>query len=218
MKRLFVPLVVVTALMMAYAPVMIANALFESTMGLVQKIMYFHVPSWFAMFTAVFTCGIASALYLFRNNRRADAVAASAAEIAVLFGVIGLVTGPLWARKAWGLWWDWDARLTTAFLLELMFLAYLLVRRYGGPGSEKMAAALGVFGMVNVPFVYVSVNIWRTLHPKTTVVPTLKPGMREAFWFSVASVMMLYLVLVTLRVHLQRRREALDALYLAEED
>src|SRR5207237_3302788 len=127
---------------------------------------------------------------------------------------IGLVTGPLWARKAWGLWWDWDARLTTAFLLELMFLAYLLVRRYGGPGSEKLAAALGVFGMANVPFVYVSVNIWRTLHPQTTVVPSLRPGMRGAFWFSVAAFMLLYAVLLTLRVELQRRREALDALYL----
>ena len=218
MKKLFTPLLVVAVLMFAYAPLIIADALYESTMGLVQKIMYFHVPSWFAMFSAVFTCGIASALYLFKNNREADGVAASAAEIAVLFGVIGLVTGPLWARKAWGLWWDWDARLTTAFLLELTFLAYLLVRRYGGPGSEKLAAALGVFGMANVPFVYVSVNIWRTLHPKTTVVPTLVAGMRGAFWFSVAAFMLLFLVLLTLRVRLQQRRAALDELYLAQED
>jgi heme exporter protein C len=188
-------------------------------MGLVQKIFYFHVASWFAMFAAVFTCGIASGLYLFRGNRRAEALAASAAELAVVFGLIGLVTGPLWGKKAWGTWWEWgDPRLVMALLLELIFVGYLLVRRYGGPGSEKLAAAMGLFGMVNVPFVYVSVNIWRTLHPKTTVVPTLKPGMRGAFWFCAAAFLLLYWLLVTLRLQLQHRRAELDELYLAEED
>ena len=91
MRRLFTPLVIVTAVMFALAPVVIANALFESTMGLVQKIFYFHVPSWFAMFTAVFVCGIESAVYLFKGRQDADRIAASAAEIAVLFGALGLV-------------------------------------------------------------------------------------------------------------------------------
>ena len=218
MRKLFTPLLIVTVVMFALAPVVIANALFESTMGLVQKIFYFHVPSWFAMFTAVFVCGIASAVYLFKGRQDADRIAVSAAEIAVLFGALGLVTGPLWGRKAWGVWWQWEARLTMAFLLELIFLAYLLVRKYGGPGSEKLAAAMALFGMANVPFVYVSVNIWRTLHPMTTVVPTLGPGMRGAFWFCVAAFMLLFAVLLTLRVRLQEQRAALDELYLAEED
>jgi heme exporter protein C len=218
MRRVFTPLLIVTVVMFALAPVVIASALFESTMGLVQKIFYFHVPSWFAMFTAVFVCGIASAVYLFRGRQDADRIAVSAAEIAVLFGALGLVTGPLWGRKAWGVWWQWEARLTMAFLLELIFLAYLLVRKYGGPGSEKLAAAMALFGMANVPFVYVSVNIWRTLHPMTTVVPTLGPGMRGAFWFCVAAFMLLFAVLLTLRVRLQEQRAALDELYLAEED
>ena len=218
MRKLFTPLLIVTTLMFALAPVVIANALFESTMGLVQKIFYFHVPSWFAMFTAVFVCGIASAVYLFKGRQDADRIAVSAAEIAVLFGALGLVTGPLWGRKAWGVWWQWEARLTMAFLLELIFLAYLLVRKYGGPGSEKLAAAMALFGMANVPFVYVSVNIWRTLHPMTTVVPTLGPGMRGAFWFCVAAFMLLFALLLTLRVRLQEQRATLDELYLAEED
>jgi heme exporter protein C len=218
MRRLFTPILLITTLMFALAPVVIANALFESTMGLVQKIFYFHVPSWFAMFTAVFVCGIASAVYLFKGRQAADRIAVSAAEIAVLFGALGLVTGPLWGRKAWGVWWQWEARLTMAFLLELIFMAYLLVRKYGGPGSEKLAAAMALFGMANVPFVYVSVNIWRTLHPMTTVVPTLGPGMRGAFWFCVAAFMLLFAVLLTLRVRLQEQRAILDELYLAEED
>jgi heme exporter protein C len=218
MRKLFTPLLILTTLMFALAPVVIASALFESTMGLVQKIFYFHVPSWFAMFTAVFVCGIESAVYLFKGRQDADRIAASAAEIAVLFGALGLVTGPLWGRKAWGVWWQWEARLTMAFLLELIFMAYLLVRKYGGPGSEKLAAAMALFGMANVPFVYVSVNIWRTLHPMTTVVPTLGPGMRGAFWFCVAAFMLLFAVLLTLRVRLQEQRATLDELYLAEED
>jgi len=133
------------------------------------------------------------------------------------FGVMGLVTGPLWGRKAWGVWWQWDAKLTMALLLEMIFLGYQLVRRYGGPGSDKMSAALAVFGMVNVPFVYWSVNIWRTVHPKTSVVPTLGPGMFGAFWFSVLSFMLLFSLLMTLRLRLERQRAVLDELYLAEE-
>lgn len=222
MRKLFVPLTILVALMFMYVPVMIANAPYESTMGLVQKIFYFHVPSWMAMFTSVFVCGIASVVYLFRGKPAADRLAAAAGELTVLFGLIGLVTGPLWARKAWGVWWQWDARLTMALLLELIFVGYLLVRKYGGPGSDKLAAAMAIFGMFNVPFVYVSVNIWRTIHPLTTVVPTLgeKMGPRAlaAFWFSALSFMMLFALLLSLRVRLEEQRAELDRLYLAEED
>ena len=133
MRKAFAPLTIVAAAMFACAPIMIAGAPYESTMGLVQKIFYFHVPSWFAMFTAVFVCGIESAIFLFKGKASADRVAAAAGEIAVLFGFMGLVTGPLWGRKSWGVWWQWDARLTMALLLELIFVGYLLVRKYGGP-------------------------------------------------------------------------------------
>jgi heme exporter protein C len=218
MRRLFVPLAVIAGAMFAYSPIVIADASYESTMGLVQKIFYYHVPSWMAMFTAVFTCGIASALYLFRHDRRADRVAVAAAELATLFGIIGLVTGPLWARKAWGVWWQWDARLTMALLLEMIFLGYLLVRRYGGPGSDKLSAAMAIFGMANVPFVYVSVNIWRTVHPTTNVVPSLGPGMRGAFWFCALTFMLLYSLMFAARVRLEHERARLDELHLAEEE
>src|SRR3974390_1207009 len=190
MKKHFTPLLILTTLMFAYAPIMIANAPYESTMGLVQKIFYFHVPSWFAMFTGVFICGIASARYLATGKRSLDQLAVSAAEIGVLFGLMGLVTGPLWGRKAWGVWWQWDARLTIALMLWLVFVAYLLVRKYGGTGSDKLAAAVGIFGTAVVPFVYESVNIWRTVHPTTSVVPTLPGGMPGPFWFSVAAFML----------------------------
>jgi heme exporter protein C len=218
MKRALPILTVLAAAMFAYAPVMIANAPYESTMGLVQKIFYFHVPSWFVMFSAAFVCGGASAVYLFKGREGADRLAAAAAEIAVVFGVVGLITGPLWGRKAWGVWWQWDARLTLSLVVWLTFVAYLLLRRYGGPGSSKLAAGVALFGVANIPFVYQSVNWWRTIHPKTTVVTTLAPGMRGAFWWCVVAFMLLGLLLLVVRTRLERQRAALDELYLLLEE
>ena len=187
-------------------------------MGLVQKIFYFHVPSWMMMFLSVFICGVASVLVLARRSRAADQTAVAAAELAVVFGLIGLVTGPLWARKAWGVWWQWDARLTSALVLWMIFIAYLLLRRYGGPGSERLAAGVALFGMANVPFVYWSVNVWRTVHPKTTVVPTLGPGMREAFWWCTVAFLCIHLALLAARRRLEAQRAELEELYLMAED
>jgi heme exporter protein C len=218
MHLLFPAGAIVTAALFAYAPFLIHAAPYESTMGLVQKIFYFHVPAWFAMFAAAAVCGLASALYLFGRDRKWDRVAVSAAEIIVIFGLIGLITGPLWGRKAWGVWWQWDARLTLSLVVWLTFVAYLLLRRYGGPGSEKLAAGVALFGVANIPFVYQSVNWWRTVHPKTTVVMTLGPGMRGAFWWCVAAFMLLMLLLLVSRIRLERQRERLDDLYLLAED
>jgi heme exporter protein C len=218
MRKSFVPVLVVAAAMFACAPVLIVGAPYEATMGLVQKIFYFHVPSAMVMFLSAFVCGIASAFYLFGRKAASDRLATAAGELTVVFGLIVLVTGPLWARKAWGVWWQWDARLTSALLLWMIFVAYLLVRKYGGPGSDKLAAAMALFGMANVPFVYVSVNIWRTIHPKTTVVPSLAPGMRGPFWFSVAAFLLLYAVMLASRVRLERQRAAVEELYLEAEE
>jgi heme exporter protein C len=136
----------------------------------------------------------------------------------VIIGLIVLVTGPLWARKAWGVWWQWDARLTSTLVMWMIFNAYLLLRRYGGPGSEKLAAAVALFGMANVPFVYWSVNVWRTLHPKTSVIPSLQPGMRGPFWFCVVAFLLVTSVILMLRTELEKRRQQLDELYLMAEE
>jgi heme exporter protein C len=221
MRKAFVPLVVIVGLMLVAAPYLIAQAPFESTMGLIQKIFYYHVPAWMGMYSAIAVCGVASAIYLFKSTPAADRYAVSAAEIAVVFGLMGLVTGPLWGRKAWGVWWQWDARLTSALLMELIFVAYLLVRKYGGPGSEKLAAATALFGTATAPFVYKSVDIWRTIHPKTSVVPLLAssmPGAGLPFAWSSLTFVLLFVVLLTLRVNLAERQAALDELYLAQED
>ena len=218
MRKAFVPLLVVVAAMLAYSPFMIAGADYESSMGIISKILYFHAPSGMVMLLSAMVCGIASAIYLWRKNPGADRLAMASAELTALFGLIVIVTGPMWAKKAWGIWWDWEPRLTMSFVGWLISLSYLFVRKYAGPGSDKLGAALAVFGSVNVPFIYVSVNIWRTLHPKTTVVPTLPPGMRGPFWFSALTLFLLYLLLLNARLHLERQRAMLDELYLAEED
>jgi len=143
MTRVFAPLACLAMALFAAAPAVVANAPAEATMGLVQRIFYYHVPSAMLMFVSALVCGTASAAYLVRRSAAADRLASAAGELVVVFGLIVLATGPLWARKAWGVWWDWDARLTSSLLLWLMFAAYLLVRRYGGPGSEKLAGAMG---------------------------------------------------------------------------
>jgi heme exporter protein C len=211
-----VPAILVLALLMfGVAPYFIAQAPYESTMGLVQKIFYFHVPAAIMMFLATFVCGIASVAYLAKGRAHSDRLAEAAAELTVLFGIITLISGPLWARKAWGVWWQWDARLTSTLVLWLLFSAYLLLRRFGGPGTEKLSAGVALFGMANVPFIYWSVNVWRTMHPKTTVVPSLVPEMRFPFYWCMAAFLLLFLALIKTRVRLAEQQDSLDLL-LAE--
>ncbi len=218
MQKFFVPLAAVAAAMFAYAPFMILNAPYESTMGLVQKIFYFHAACGMALFLAAFVSGTGSAVFLFTRKPWADRLGVAGAELAVMLGLIVLVTGPLWARKAWGVWWQWDARLTSTLVMWLIFNAYLLLRRYGGPGSDRLAAAVALFGMANVPFVYWSVNVWRTMHPKTSVIPSLQPGMRGPFWFCVFGFLIVSALVLMVRTELERRRQELDQLYLAVEE
>ena len=217
-RRLFPVLTAVSLVAFVTAPILIVRAPYESTMGLVQKIFYFHFSSWMAMFLAIFILGIASGIYLFRRAPAADRLALAAAELAAVFGLMGLVTGPLWGVKAWGVWWQWDARLTMAVILELILVAYLLLRQYGGAGSDRLAASLGIFGMANVPFLYVSTELWRTVHPRTSVVPTLPVDFGIPLWWSFAGFIVLCLALLSARSRLEEQRATLAQLYLALEE
>jgi heme exporter protein C len=218
MKKLFYPLLLLAMAGLLWAPHLILGAPHEASMGFIATIFYFHVPACIACFLGAFVCAGGSAAYLFGRSEAGDRVAVAAAELTVLFGVMMLVTGPLWARKAWGTYWQWDVRLTTALLLFMIFVAYLFARRYGGPGSRKLAAGLALFGAADVPLIYLSVSIWRTIHPKTTVVFTLGPGMRGAFWVSFLTFVVMFLVLLEMRLSLERMRAKLDELHLAAED
>jgi heme exporter protein C len=215
MPKWFQPTAILCAVMFAASPFLIASVRYEATMGMVQKISYYHMPSAWIFLIAAVVCGVASVRYLFGGSPRQDRLAQAAAELVVLFGALALVTGPLWARKAWGVWWVWDVRLTSSLMGWMVAVAYILVRRYGGPGSDKLAAGLALFGMANVPFIYISVNYWRTIHPKTTVIPKLPLDMGIAFWFCVTAFMILFILLLRLRVRLEEQRSRVDALYLS---
>jgi heme exporter protein C len=223
MRKLFIALVAIDAAMFAYAPFAINAAPYESTMLLVQKIFYFHFATWMAVTAGLVVCGVASAWYLFKGSATADRIGAASAELVVIFTLFGLVSGSLWARKAWGIWWDWEPRLTMAFMLELIFLGYIIVRNFGGPGSEKLAAAMGIFGAATGPFIYKSVDWWRTIHPKTSVMRTLADTsggaiMWDVVMFCVAAFLLLFGLLLTVRMRLEESRGELDRLFLAAED
>lgn len=217
-SRSFLIRLVLGGLMLAVGPWLVAWAPYESTMGLIQKIFYFHAPAGIVMLLSPFVCGIASIRYLSTRNRRFDHVAVAAAELTLVFGAIVLLTGPIWARVAWGVWWQWEPRLTSSLVLWLLFGAYMLLRRFGGPGSDRLAAGVAIFGMVNVPFVYWSVNVWRTLHPKTSVIPTLEPSMRLVFYWCVFGFLLFYSALLTARTRLEAQRALLDDVFLAQDE
>jgi heme exporter protein C len=191
-------------------------------MGFVQKIFYFHVPCAIMLFLSTFVCAGGSVAYLFKGSERGDRLALAAGELAVVFGICTLTSGPLWGRKAWGVWWQWDARLTSSLALFLMMLAYLIARKYGGAVGRKLSAAVALFAAIDVPLIYKSVDIWRTVHPKTTVVPLLDASMKPAFWSAFALITLVWALLLTVRVRLERARTELaelrlDADELAEE-
>jgi heme exporter protein C len=190
-------------------------------MLLVQKIFYFHFATWMALTAAIAVCGVASLISLFKRSAVADWYGVASAELVVIFGLFGLFSGSLWGRKAWGVWWQWDPRVTMATMLVLIFLGYLMVRKYGGPGSEKLAAAMGIFGAATAPFVYKATDWWRNIHPPTTVMRTLGdkfPAAWDLVLYCTGAFLLLVVLLLAARVRLEAMRAELDRMYLALED
>lgn len=140
----------------------------EAQMGIVQKIFYFHVPAAYAMYIGATACFIGSVMYLLKPTDGRDALAKAGAEVAIVMGAIVLITGPLWAAKAWGHFWSWDPQLTTAMLSWLVYVAYAVLRGFSldGPGERKFAAALGILGAANLPIIHYSVQKWGGAHPR----------------------------------------------------
>jgi heme exporter protein C len=178
-----------TALLAASLWQIFAVAPVEATMGVVQKIFYFHVPSAYAMYLCATVCFLGSAWFLGTGSRTADALAQAGGEATVAFGLIVLVSGPLWARKAWGTFWTWDPRLTTTLLAMLIYLAYLVLRAFGGEGEaeKRFAAALGILGVADLPIIHWSVQKWAGQHPTVItsrgggIDPAMKPALLLSF-------------------------------------
>jgi heme exporter protein C len=183
----------------------------EQQMGIVQKIFYFHVPSAYAMYIGFFVSAVGSGVYLLKRDPRWDAVAVAGAEVGTLFCLIVLLTGPLWARKAWGVWWTWDPRLTTTLLSGMIFAAYLALRSMGDAGEveKRFAAGLALLGLVNLPLIHYSVQRWRGVHP--TVITGKGGGLEsEMYWalgLSFLAFTGLAALLIWARASVERQRE-----------
>lgn len=175
--------------------------------GLAQKIFYFHVPAAYALYLAGTVCFVASAAYLVRASHERNALAQAAAEAAVVFGMMVLSSGPLWAKKAWGVYWTWDPRLTTLLLSVLLYVAMVVLRRFTGDGAaeRRFAAAFGVLGTVLLPVIHYSVRLWGGTHP--TVVGKGGGGlgadaMYHALGVGFATMTLLTVVLIILRTQI----------------
>jgi heme exporter protein C len=188
----------------------------EQQMGIVQKIFYFHMPSWNAMYIGFVTCSICSAVYLAKHDERWDAVAVAAAEVGMLFCIAGLLTGPLWARKAWGVYWTWDPRLTSTLLEAMVFFAYLVLRSFGGVGEveKRFAAGLAIVGLLDIPVIKLSVQRWRGTHP--TVVTGkgggIHPDMKPALFLGLLLMTVLAVALIWVRARGERLRQRIAEL------
>jgi heme exporter protein C len=187
----------------------------ERTMGDLQRIFYFHVPSGMMGLTAFAVNFFASLMYLIRKDRRWDGLALAAAEVGVMFLAIVLVTGPIWAKPVWFVWWTWSPRLTSSLVLWLLYVAYLLVRNYiSDPERRAMTSAVfGIVAFVDAPIVWFSIRWWRDIHPSPMIeTGGLSPSMRPALWTCAAVFMLLMVYLIRRRYYLETARLDIERL------
>src|SRR6516165_18397 len=187
----------------------------EQTMGEVQRIFYYHAPTAWVAGLCFFVNFLASVAYLLRRNSNADALAAASAEVGVVFCTIVLITGPIWARPVWGIWWTWDARLTTTLVLWLIYVGYLILRRFAtGSQTQTLAAVVAIFGFVDVPIVYMSIRWFRTQHPSPVIGggenSGLDPAMWHAFLWNLLAFTCVGIIFVTARYRLQKLENLLE--------
>ena len=224
MKKLILSLsVAVTVALMVwgfYQAIYVAPE--EQTMHEAQRIFYYHVPSAMVAFLFFAISLIGSIGYLaFRSSRTnwaqiSDAWALAGAEVGVVFCTVVLITGPLWGRRAWGIWWTWDARLTTTLVLWLIYVSYLLLRRFAsGPQMQTLAAVLGIFGALDVPIVYMSNRWWRTQHPAPVFGGDsnsgMDPTMVGALMWNMLAWLAWGLLILGLRYRVERQQQKIAA-------
>jgi heme exporter protein C len=224
MKKLAIGLYVVLTLVLMvwgfYQAIYVAPN--DAMQGELFRIIYYHVPSFAAAFTFFSISFLGSIGFLsFRHSRPewaqiADAWALAGAEVGVVFCTVGLTTGPLWGRRAWGIWWTWDARLTTTLVLWLIYVSYLLLRRFAaGPQVQTLAAVLGIFGALDVPIVYMANRWWRTQHPAPVFFGDsdsgMDPSMVHALLWNMVAWLAWGILILALRFHVERQHQKIDA-------
>jgi len=175
-------------------------------MGIIQRIFYFHVPLAWVAFLAFFIVFIGSILYLWKRDRKWDVIASSSAEIGIIFTIVVLITGSIWAKPIWGVWWAWEPRLTTALVLCLVYIAYLVVRSFAAEESRgaRFAAIVGIVGFIDVPIVALAITLWRTQHPGPVIFDGgLVPNMLLTLLVCLAAFTTLYALLMVHRISMK---------------
>jgi heme exporter protein C len=183
----------------------------EANQGAMYRILFFHVPAWWTAGLAVMLSAGTSIAYLWTGKLRYDAISVSVTEVAVVFLFVGLITGMIWARIIWGIWWTWDYRLTSAFVSVLLYSGYLMLRNGIADPSQraKISAAFNLFAFADVPIVWVSIRWWRTQHPQPMNLP---PDMMRAFLSNWLFLILLMIIFVLLRLRQEEMRRDIDGL------
>jgi heme exporter protein C len=190
----------------------------ELTMGNIQRIFYFHAASGMIGFLAFFISFFGCIGYLASRQMEWDWLAVSTAEVGLVFTTIVLITGPIWAKPVWGIWWTWDARLTLEFILELLYVAYLLLRvMLNEPGRRALVSSVfGIFAFLDVPLSYFSIRWWRTEHPQPVIGggpgSGLNPVMWQVFLFAGVGLVALMVIMIRDRYRLEALRHKVDEL------
>ena len=191
----------------------------EQNLGISQRIFYIHVPvAWVGM-VAIFVVAIGSILHLITRHDRWDAKAYSGAEIGLIFGTLMLVTGALWAKPAWGVWWQWDPKLTTALILWFIYVGYLMVRAYAPSGSQgrRYASVVALIGAIDAPIIYMASVWWRTAHPDLNIGPlaesSLDTDMLMVWLYSTLVFTVFYVYLLIERISMRKAEDDIDEVY-----
>jgi heme exporter protein C len=204
------PLGVALLLATACWALSVATAPVDAMQGVIQKILYLHVPAAFAAYAGFLTTALGGALYLWRERDEWDRLALSAAEVGVVFCTLVLVTGPIWAKGTWGRWWSWDPRLSVTLLLWFIYLAYILLRSFteGSERTARFAAVYGIVGLLAVPLNYLAIDLFggRAVHPDNLARGSLGEGMGWPFLAGIVAALLAFAYLTLLRFQLEGLR------------
>lgn len=203
-------LALVTMLIGSYVGLAVVPA--DAAQGNVQRLMYVHVPAAWLAFLAFFVVFVMSVLYLIQRDERWDRVAASSAEIGVVFTVLTLVLGMMWGKPTWGVFWTWDPRLTTTAILLAIYVGYGALRSFAEDGEKRArwSAIVGVIGFANVPIVYMSVTWWRTLHQPPSSPRSVDPDILWTLMLNLGAFTLVYLYLMVRRVRFAKLEGELE--------
>ena len=192
----------------------------DANLGVSQRIFYFHVPLGMIGLVSIIVVAIASIMHLLTGKERWDSLAYATAELGIVFATLIIVTGSIWAKPVWGVWWTWDAKLTTTLILWFIYAGYLMLRAYGPKGSQgaRYGSVVAVIGAIDAPIIYMAAQWWRTAHPNLNVGPLAESGSMDSsmalgLLISLLAFVVLFVYLLMERYSMRRSEVAVDQIY-----